>query len=120
MPVADALLLGFGMVREAFFVLSLYEGQGWLEPVESAACQLDHLFGPDKLDVQVFPCKRKDGTGEHVGVHRNQLGLLDAEICEELCVLPDVTSMLGFCRNGLGREANLVQDLVVWEETSLG
>lgn len=89
------VILGLGVIGEAFGVLGLNNEVEVLEGREVGLGELLEFLSPDDADAHVLASVGHNGTREVVGVDSHQAVLVLAEVSEELGIFPEMRGQLG-------------------------
>jgi hypothetical protein len=117
------VVLRTGMVWEILGVLALDDEVELAELLEGASGQQLHLQRPYNSHSHVLPGICHDGASQMVGIHSHEAFLIETEVGEELCVLPEMgRQLLGGLVDGgevVLLLVGILEDVLIFEEAPL-
>lgn len=117
------VVLRTSVVWEVLGVLALDDEIELSEFLERASGQQLHLLRPNDSHSHVLSGVCHDGASQMVGVHSHEALLIQTEVGEELCILPEMSRQLlrGLVDRGevVLLLVGILEDVLIFEEASL-
>ena len=117
------VVLRTSMVWEILSVLALDDEVELSELLKRASGQQLHLLRPYNSHSHVLPGICDDGTSQMVRIHSHEAFLIQTEVGEEFCILPEMSRQLlrGLVNSGevVLLLVGILEDVLIFEEASL-